>query len=227
MRIARCLALAGVALLVQTVARAQIIAPPLERRAVELGYSYKWFDRQVESQDNIEWQTASLYARYGGFRRLTLYAEGGLWNLEDTEAATSYSRWVLGGGFTGLVYQHHRWALDAHFTYNEIYDHDETALRTDHRTYGWNAGLLGRGSFVIKSQRANLYAGPMYVDDVAESYPFSGDDPVQAKPDQHWGVCVGLYATLFDYVSGFAYLLQVDEPQFRFGVALRSRGEAP
>jgi hypothetical protein len=173
----------------------------------------------------MNWDASSLYVRYGAFSRLTFTAEGGLWSIDET--VTTYQRWVLGGGLTGLLYTRGRWAIDADFTYNEVYDHDESVQTTDHRTYGWNTGVLARGSFTVKDQRVDLYAGPMYVIDVAESYPFNTQDPVRSEPDQHWGACTGMYATLFDYVSGFAYVLFLDEPQFRFGVSLRSRGEQP
>ncbi len=201
---------------------AQIIAPPLEHRALEAGYTYKWFHRVIESGSNeIKWQAGSLYARYGGFQRLTVYAEGGIWDVD------SYSRWVVGGGLTGLLYTRGWWSLDVDASYNEIYDLDETTARTDHRTYGWNAALVARGSFAVSGQRVDLYAGPAYVNDVAETYPFSSNDPVRTEPDQHWGACAGLYATALDYVSGFAYLLYLDQPQLRLGVSLRSRGETP
>ena len=118
-----------------------------------------------------------------------------------------------------------RWSLDAHVTYNEVFDLDESTERTDHRTYGWNAGVMLNGAFALGAHRVDLYAGPMYVDDVAEVYPFSGDDPVRSEPSQHWGACAGLYGVVFEYVSGFAYVLYVDEPQLRLGAALRSRGE--
>jgi hypothetical protein len=205
---------------------AQIIAPPLEHRAVEFGYAHKWFDRDVEpAPETIEWDAASIYARFGAFDRFTIYAEGGLWDVSATDPSRLYSRWVIGWGLTARVYDVQRWALDAQFSYNEVYDHDESSLRSDHRTYGWNAGLLARGTFTVAGQRTDVYAGPMYVDDVAEVYPFSSDDPVRREPGQHWGVCAGAYVTLFNYISGFTYVLHVDEPQLRVGVSLRSRGE--
>jgi hypothetical protein len=164
----------------------------------------------------------------GAWDRVTLTIEGGLWDVEGDDPAQTYERWVVGGGITARVYTRQRWSLDAHASYNEIYDHDDSNdSRTDHRTYGWNAGLLLNGSFAFRGQRAELYAGPMFVYDVAESYPLSSDDPVRLEPDQRVGVCAGAYGVLFEYVSGFAYVLYVDDPQLRLGVSIRSRGDRP
>lgn len=213
-----------------SIARAQIVAPTLEKRAVELGYAYKWFERDAGSgsAESLEWEAASLYARMGAWKRVTLVIEGGLWDIEGDDPSQTYERWVVGAGVSARVYTRQRWSLDAQASYNEIYDHDESnESRTNNRTYGWNAGLTLNGSFALHGQRADLYAGPMFVYDVAESYPLSSDDPIRVEPDQRLGVCAGAYLVLFDYISAFSYVLYVDDPQLRLGVSLRSRGERP
>ena len=208
--------------------RAQIVAPPLEKRVLEAGYAYKWFDREVDTAGkHLEWEAASVYARMGAWKRVTFVAEGGLWDVEGSDPTQTFSRWVIGGGLSARAWSHARWSIDAHVAYNEILDHDESDSRTDHRTYGLNAGLVANGSFHYRGQKADVFAGPMYVKDVAETYPYSGDDPIRAEPDRHLGACAGAYLTFFDYVSGFAYMLYLDEPQLRLGVSLRSKGEQP
>jgi hypothetical protein len=64
----------------------------------------------------------------------------------------------------------------------------------------------------------------MYVHDVAENYTFSMDEPARSEPGTDWGIAAGACFVLFEYVSGFGYVLQADEAQVRLGIALRSRG---
>lgn len=207
-------------------ARAQVIAPLLEKNAVEGGYAYKWFDRTVPAPvDRAEWEVASLFARFGVLDWLTLTAEGGLWGIEYGDApGQSYTRWVIGGAASARLYRAKRWNVTATLTYNEVYDHDNSPYRFDKRTRGWNVGVLAGTSFAFSGQHVDLWAGPMFVDDLIERYAWGIDDPLAIEPENSFGVAVGTYAVLFNYVSGFAYVLYADEPQVRVGVALRSRG---
>lgn len=204
---------------------AQIVAPLLEKHAVEGGYAYKWFDRDVPSLDDAQWEVASFFGRFGAFDWLTLSAEGGLWGIEnDTAPYQPYTRWVIGGGATAPLYRAQRWNLVATVTYNEVYDHDESDSRFDKRTRGWNAGVLAGTSFDWSGQRLDLWAGPMFVDDLIENYAWGLDDPITSEPETKFGGAAGAYAVLFDYISGFAYVLYADHPQLRLGISVRSRG---
>ncbi len=207
-------------------ARAQIVAPLLENHAIEGGYAYKWFDRDVPTPvDAAEWEVASIFVRFGGFDWLTISAEGGLWNVDhDGYPDDPYTRWVVGGGLAAAVYRAPRWSLTATVNYNEVFDHDNSDSQYDKRTRGWNIGLLAGTSFDLAGQRLDVWAGPMFVDDLIDWYSFGVDDPLTVEPDNQFGAAAGLYAVVFDYISGFTYVLYADEPQLRVGIALRSRG---
>jgi hypothetical protein len=207
--------------------RAQIIAPVLEKHAVELGYAYKWFDRDVPAPvDEAQWEVASFFGRFGAFDWLTLVAEGGLWGIEhDDFPGQPYSRWVIGGGLSARLYRARHWDLTATVVYSEVYDHDDSDFRFDKRTRGWNAGVLAGSSFMFSGQRLDLWAGPMFVDDLIENYTWGFDEPLTSEPETQWGVAAGAYTVIFDYISGFAYVLYADHPQVRLGIGLRSRGD--
>lgn len=207
-------------------ANAQIVAPVLENKAFEGGYAYKWFERDISAPQGAEWEAASLFARFGAREWLTIAAEAGLWDIDGNAPASEYSRWVIGGAVSARIYQAQRFAVTATVTYNEVFDHDETENNSDKRTRGWNAGVLAGTSLATAGQRLDLWAGPMFVDDRIESYPFGLDEPVSYEPDTKLGGAAGLYAVLFDYVSGFAYVLYADNPQWRLGISLRSRGSS-
>ncbi len=206
---------------------AQIIAPLLEKHAVEAGYAYKWFDRDIPAPvDDAEWEVASLFGRFGAFDWLTITAEGGLWNVERKNFPDEpYTRWVVGGGVSAPVLRAQRWSIIATAAYNEVFDHDNTPSRFDKRTRGWNAGVLAGTSLAFWGQRVDLWGGPMFVDDLIERYAWGVDVPVTIEPDTKFGGAAGAYAVLFEYVSGFAYVLYADHPQLRLGVSVRSRGD--
>ncbi len=209
-------------------ASAQIIAPPMQRGAVELGVAYKWFDRDVETGpiSEAQWETATFYGRFGAFDWLTLVAEGGTWHITHDEfPGQEYERWTVGGGAIARAYTRGRWSIDATLNYNEIYDHDDSAYMFDKRTSGWNAGVLVDYLFLFSEQSLDLWAGPMWVDDSIENYPYGSDEPIESEPDTRFGAATGLNAVLFDYASAFGYVLFLDHPQARIGLALRLSGD--
>ena len=206
-------------------ANAQIVAPVLENKAFEGGYAYKWFERDLSApQDVAEWEAASLFARFGAWDWLTLALEAGLWDLDGDAPESKYSRWVIGGAVSVRVYQAQRFDVTATVTYNEVYDHDESENISDKRTRGLNAGVFAGTSLAPAGQRLDLWIGPMFVDDLVENYDYGLDEPISYEPNTMFGAAAGLYAVLFDHVSGFAYMLYADNPQWRLGISLRSRG---
>ncbi len=225
MRLAICVLLCACGAIDAT---GQIVAPPMERNAAELGFAYKWFDRDVDSGPISEpqWETATFYMRFAAFDWLTITAEGGSWEITHDDFPTQeYRRFTVGGGAIARAYTRGRWSVDATVTYNEIYDHDESAYMFDKRTSGWNAGALVDCRMTFGGQSLDLWGGPMYVDDSIENYPYGSDDPLESDPDAEWGAAMGASAVFFDYASVFGYVLFLDHPQPRIGLALRLSGD--
>jgi hypothetical protein len=220
---------ATLALLAALPCRAQVVAPPLERGGAELGFAYKRFHRDVTSGQvsDIDWEVATVYGRYGGWDWLTLTLEGGLWELGALEDTRDLSRWAVGGGLSARVYERAHWKIVATATYNEVYDFDESLLRSDERTRSWTAALLVDGAFGNGPHRVDLWAGPMFVDDLAEVYAFSATDPLVLETDPAVGIAAGAYGVLYDYMSGFAYVVYADHAQFRFGLSIRTGAGEP
>jgi hypothetical protein len=223
-------ALAAIAVMMAaTPAFAQIMLPTVERRAVEFGYDYKWFDREATSGpvDQLLWEVASLYGRYGAFGRLTILAEGGLWSVDDRNIDDrSFTRWVVGGGATLDVYRHAAWSVAAAGAFSEVYDHDND-FQSDQRTRSWNVSLWAQVRFGSGAHRLALWAGPVFVDDVAQIYAWGAKDPLLADTDATVGGLAGVSGVLFWYVSGFASVTYVENAQLRLGIAVRSRGVEP
>lgn len=207
---------------------AQVIAPPMEYKAAELGFTYKWFHRDVETGliPEPQWETAAFYGRFAASDWLTITAEGGSWEVtHDDFPGQEYKRWTVGGGAVARAYSRGSLSVDATVTYNEIYDHDESTFDFDKRTYGWNAGVILDYGARFAGQSVDFWAGPMYVDDAIENYPYGADQPVRSDPENHWGIAAGAYGLFFDHASVFSYVLFLDHPQARVGLALRFGGD--
>jgi hypothetical protein len=209
--------------------RAQIVAPPLNQRAAEAGIAYKWFRRDVTSGQvpDIDWEVATVYGRYGAWDWLTLTAEGGLWEIGADKDLQKFSRWAVGLGLSARVYQKNRWQLFASGTFNEVYDLDESTLYSDERTRSWTLALVANRRFGAGGNRLDVWAGPMFVNDLAEVYAFNASEPIQLETDPTLGIALGTYGVLYEYISGFAYVVYADDAQFRLGVSIRSRGNQP
>jgi hypothetical protein len=67
----------------------------------------------------------------------------------------------------------------------------------------------------------------MFVNDLAEVYAFNASEPIQLETDPTLGIALGTYGVLYEYISGFAYVVYADDAQFRLGVSIRSRGNQP
>ena len=220
---------AGALMLVHAhVLHAQIVSPAIERRAIELGLAYKWFDRDVQSGpvDELKWEVATLYARYGAFDRVTLSAEGGTWDVSHPDFPLSYfRRYTMGGGVAVRALERSPWevALTAH--YQTVFDNDASVWNFDKRTRGWNVDALLARRFSVRNQYLRAWAGPAYVDDRAENSLWGSSEPVVHEPESHWGLVAGGEMVLWNHVSGLAYVLFLDHPQGRMGIAWRIGGE--
>jgi hypothetical protein len=206
---------------------AQIVSPTIERRAIELGLAYKWFDRDVQSGpvSELQWEVATLYGRYGAFDRVTFSAEGGVWDVDHPDFPLGYyRRYTMGGGIAVRAFE--RGAVEVAIAghYQTVWDNDQTSWDFDKRTRGWNADVLLARRFTPHGQYLRAWAGPAYVNDRAENFLWGASDPVVHEPESHWGVVAGGEMVLWDRVSGLAYVLFLDHPQGRIGLAWRMGG---
>lgn len=223
------LAVLAVGALTAAPCRAQIVAPPMEKKAAELGFAYKWFHRDITSGQvsDISWDVGTLYMRYGASRRITFALEGGLWGIDAPDGADrSFTRWTVGAAVSASVVSRERWRLLATATFNDVYDLDQSSNNSDEKTRSWTAALLLDVPVLSGAHRVDVWAGPMFVDDLTEVFPFGSVEPVRLESDRTIGASAGVHAVVFDVVSAFAYGVYADHLQARIGAAIRlHRGE--
>jgi hypothetical protein len=127
----------------------------------------------------------------------------------------------MGGGLSVSALRTAKWDVSASAYYQTVWDNDVSGLDFDKRTRGFNAGAMASRSFAPVNQYLRLWAGPMYVDDLAENYLWGSSEPVRHEPETHWGVATGLETVLWKHVSGLAYAIFLENPQWRVGLAWR------
>src|SRR5512137_800617 len=81
-------------------ADAQVLGPSLERHQLEVGYIYKWNERDFSSSfiGSEDWSVGTAYLRYGVCRWATLSIEGGIGTVDhEGFGDTDYRRYTIGG----------------------------------------------------------------------------------------------------------------------------------
>ncbi len=208
-------------------ATAQIMGPPLETGVVELGFMHKWFHRDMEPNhpSEMRWEVNALFARYGGFDWLTLSGEALISSFEHEDfSGLNFHRFSVGGGVTTRLYQWESWNFSGCFHYNEVFDREGTVSRFHKRTYGVIGGLQAGWSYDYRGHKLNLWAGPMYVRDVGETYPWDSNDPIRNESSDDFGMAVGAHVVVFRYGTGILNVVYADYLQARLGLALSTGG---
>ena len=167
----------------------------------------------------------TFYGRYGAFDRVTLSAEGGVWDVDNADFHAMYRRYTMGGGISVSVYEKSAWEIAVSGHYQTVWDNDMSGFDFDKRTYGVNVDALAAYRFTPAGQYVRVWAGPTYVDDVAENYLWGSNDPLTHEPETNIGVVAGAECVLWKHVSALAYAIYLDNPQWRLGLAWRIAGE--
>jgi hypothetical protein len=208
-------------------ARAQVMGIPLEQGAFQFGYAYKWFHRDMEPNfpTEMRWEVGTFFARYGGFEWLTISIEGVAYSFEHEDfPELEYRRYAVGAGLAARLYRRGPWEIAGVFNYSEVWDHDDSPNNFHKRTSGLTAAMLLGRSFAYRDQKAFLWVGPAYVDDVAETYPWDSNDPIRNESVHNFGIAGGAEVLLFRHCAGFAYVVYTDYVQPRLGFAYQIGG---
>jgi hypothetical protein len=210
-----------------TLARTQIIAPVLDRHALELGYAYRWCHRDATPPPlaEIRWEVATFYARFGLFDWLSADLEGGLWEVESDEFPQQvFDRYVVGGGVTARVWSANDWASSVSLNYTEVWDDDESAYGFDKRVYRLTAIAPISRQFRL-GVPLDTWIGPCYLDDTIENYRYNDSIAIEDEPETHWGLAGGLQAVLWGHVTILGYAQYVDYVEGLVGIGFRVGGE--
>ncbi len=216
--------LAALCLSRPTTAHSQIVGPALDRHALEIGYIYKWYERNFDSVflGQESWSAGTAYFRYGVCRWVTMSIEGAIRDLHgDDIQGTDYRRYAIGGGLTAIVHSESTWRVEASGHYSEVFDHDRSVNQ-----FHKNARDL---LFVVQIERflgagdqsVVVWAGPAIAYDESRQFPWGAHQPVKDDTSNNFGFAVGLNAVLFGRVSVFFHGVGVDTFQPRAGAGVQ------
>jgi hypothetical protein len=205
-------------------ATAQVLGPTLENGDAELGYTYKWYHRDLEPKlkPDTRWEVGSFYFRYGAYNWVTVLLEAGLWSVDHQDfPAHDYTRYTVGGGASVRVWEFRRVTLSVVGQYSEVMDYDASSSHFHHRTRNVTAGVQGEHSFWFRQQRLGVWGALLYVYDDGRTYLWGTDSTLQFESQKNVGVGAGADVLLFDVVGGFAHVIYADYVQARVGLLLR------
>ena len=216
--------LAWTTLILVVPARSQVLGPTLEDGDAELGYTYKWYHRDLEPKltPDTRWEVGSFCFRYGVYDGVTVLMEAGMWSINHQDFPThDYTRYTAGGGVSVRLWEFRGVTLSAVGQYSEVMDYDESKSHFHQRTRNVTVGVQGGHSFWYKEQRASLWGALLYVYDDGRTYLWGTDSTLEFESKNNVGVGVGADVLLLDVLGGFAHFVYADYVQARVGVLLR------
>ena len=218
------LVLLTLVVLTAVTARAQVMGPVLERHTLEIGITYKWYERDFESTYlGLEnWSAGAIYFKFGACRWATFDFEGGISTVHhDDFPENDYRRYTIGGGITAKVYRG-RWvelSLSGH--YSEIFDHDRSDNQLHKNTRDIISALQIEKEFVIGEQWLMVWGGPAFVYDQSRQYPWGTSNPVRNETSNNFGFVIGANAVVFQRLDIFANVVYADAFQPRLGAGVQ------
>jgi hypothetical protein len=203
---------------------AQVMGPTIERHDLELGYMFKWYERDFESAylGQEEWSAASFYLKYGTCRWATLTFEGGLWSVTDDEFPNNdYRRYVFGVGITSLLYSSPKFGIGVSGHYSEVFDHDRSRDQFHKNMRNITAAIQIQTAWQLRRTEIVLWGGPALIYDQSRQYPWQSSEPVRNETSGNFGLVLGVNFLFVEHISAFGYVAYADALQPRLGAGYR------
>jgi hypothetical protein len=201
-----------------------VLNPALERHTLEVGYIYKWYERDFESEfmGREDWSSGAVYLRYGACRWATISLEGGISTVHsDDFNGIDYRRYTIGGGLTVPCFRRAGWRIEAASHYSEIFDHDRSQSQFHKNVRDLVVAIQVEKSISVRDLSLVLWAGPAYVYDQSLQYPWGTYIPVKDDTSRNLGFVVGANAVLFGRVNVFSHGIYADTFQPRVGMGIQ------
>ncbi|UCG52753.1 MAG: hypothetical protein JSW58_04160 [Candidatus Latescibacterota bacterium] len=205
-------------------AQGQVMGPSLDKKDLEFGYIYKWFERDFESRflGQGRWSVGAFYLKYGTCRWATLSVEGGISTVhhEDFENI-DYRRYTIGMGVTTLLYDTTRFGVGMAAHYSEIFDHDRSQHRLHKNTRNVTVAIQTETTFSFERATIRLWGGPAFVYDQSRQYPWHSHEPQRNETSGNFGFALGANTLVIDRISVFGHVVYADAFQPRLGAGIR------
>jgi hypothetical protein len=205
-------------------AEAQVLNPSLERHTLEVGWMYKWNERDFDSSfiGREDWSSGTIYLRYGVCRWATISFEGGISTVHNDDFENiDYRRYTIGGGLTVPCYRRADWLVEAAGHYSEIFDHDRSENELQKNLRDFVFAVQVERFFTIRDQTVVVWGGPAFVYDQSRQYPGGTYIPIENDTSHNVGFVLGANAVLFERVNAFSHVVYADTFQPRVGLGVQ------
>jgi hypothetical protein len=185
----------------------------------ELGYTLRWFERDVESEyDNpVTWFTPVFQLRYGLTSWLTFSVEGNITvDANSKYPERDYRDLMLGGGITISMVTRKDLNIFGSVLYSEMQSLDRSIYRHDKQVQSVLTGIGVQHTFAIQRILFSTFISPVYVYDVVKDYTDSYNSTGTSQ--DNFGLSLGLSVTAFDHASIFGQVIFANYWQPRMGL---------
>jgi len=205
-------------------AHAILLTPPAKKRTFTVGFNEMFIHRNEEwnngwGKDEDKYNLGALYARYGVFDRLTLFAEFALFNGDPHMQGVSYRHFNLGTGFNAILLRTHNIDVSFLFSYLENFQHDnqETACHSTTRHWAGLIQLTQVYDFSQKKHEMAVWVGPGYFRD---DQKYDGGACTSAGKDSvnNFGFAIGANFLLWSHLELFGHVVYASYLQPRLGI---------
>ena len=196
----------------------------VDRGKTEIGYSYQWFDRNLEGHppDNNEWETAAVYLSRGVLDWMTLSLNGGIWLVENDDLPDyEYHRYVVGAGVSIKAWQYRSYELVAGFNFSEVMDMDRGPDKFHKRTKNYSSSLKIRREFHWNDTSVGVSGGLAFAKDEGRTYLWGTQSFIEGESSGNVGVVIGARALLFERIAPFVNATYIENLQPEVGIGVR------
>jgi hypothetical protein len=212
-------------LLTADIARGQALGPGVRRGRLEIGYAHNWFHRDLRSEltSDFDWEVDLLYLRCGLHERLTVSAEGFIWEYDEGDRFPDrkYRTYHVGCGALLSVYEFPSLRIALAANYSERFWFDTSRSRYHKRTRSVVVAIQIGRAFSIAEGTITAWGGPAYVSDKLTDYPWGSYEGSQYNSFTDFGAVFGIDFLLWGRIHILPYLVYADYLQPRMTAGYR------
>jgi hypothetical protein len=217
---------AGCALaLTPHVLRAQAVPFDGPRGAVEVGAVHERFHREMEpsAYSDTRWNITSILVTYRVAEWFGVGMQGGISTFNDEDfAGSEFTRYSVGAIGSVRALRRGAWDVGANARFLDTFDQDSSPTLLHKRVRSVSASVDVAYRFVVAGQSGTVWAGPLFVDDLVQTFAWDAVEAVETTSGGALGAALG-GRVVVRVIALFAYVNYVDDFQGGVGISLYAK----